>query len=212
MNNRSYLLIYLFALIGGILLVAFHAQANIFEAIIMGSGIIFLIPCGLLLIDSIYSYIKRKKEPKEISTDEYENSVGTPTKSKRDNRWIVIIPAIGGLIFGILLISMPDFFVKYLIYTFGIILLIFGIIQLSMVCISMRSIHMSGWYLCISIITILAGFGIFAIGAERIANTVTLITGIVLICYSINGVVGYFQREYKISKRENKTGQEEIKI
>jgi hypothetical protein len=71
---------------------------------------------------------------------------------------------------------------------------------------------MSGWYLCISIITILAGFGIFAIGAERIANTVTLITGIVLICYSINGVVGYFQREYKISKRENKTGQEEIKI
>lgn len=174
-SNKSYIITYLFALIGGILLCIFHSRTNIFDWIIIIIGELFLIPSIL----SIVSYFLPRKKGQAI----------------RKTNWVTLIPAIGGVIFGALLMTMPETFTTSLIITFGIVLIICGLAQLFFMMSGMNSLKISPFYLIVPSLTLLSGIFILIIGPSQIGSYVTLLTGIVLICYAANGFIGYFHKE-----------------
>lgn len=174
-SNKSYIITYLFALAGGILLTIFHSKTNIFDWIIITIGILFLIPSILTIVGY---FVPSKKS--------YPN---------RKPNWITLIPAIGGVIFGTLLMVMPGTFTTYLIVTFGIVLIICGLAQLFFMMSGMRSLKISPYYLIVPSLTLLSGVFILILGPAKIESYVTLMTGIVLICYAVNGFIGYFHRK-----------------
>lgn len=174
MKERTFLITYLSSFIIGILLLLFYNSARIFETIIMIVGFLILIPS---LGAGISIFLPSKRGVKGL--------VGFES-------WVVLLSSIAGAIFGLLLLCMPDFFTSYLIYTFGIILILCGVIQLSRLATALKVYAISTWYLFIPIVTIIAGIVIIILGPEKIQHLVTIITGVFLLCYSVNGFVGWF--------------------
>lgn len=182
MRTKTYLWTYLFILIGGILLIIFHSRANIFEGIIYIIATLFVIPSLISLFNVCH-----------LSKSQKESGVRRP--------WILLIPTVGALIFGILLFSMPGFFTKYLIYTFGVIMLICGIIQIFFITVGIRLSNSDYWILSIPVLTFACGVAIIVAGPERVSSFVTIFTGIVLTIYSLNGFIGYLLRESRLRQQ-----------
>lgn len=171
-NNRNYIWTYLFTLIIGVLLLVFTGRTNLFDIIVMIIGALFVIPSVILL----FLGFAGKKEPD-----------GT----RMSRPWYVAVTAIGGLILGVLLLAMPGFFTKYLLYTLAVILILEGIAQI----INLTGMGNdvggtpAGWFV-MPWLTVAAGVTVIIIGPERIADAITIITGIVMILYSVNGLMG----------------------
>ena len=180
MNNKNYIYTYLFTLIAGVLLIILHNRAQIFEAISIILGICFLVLGILSLMSSVFISNKAKE-----------------AGAKRSPALIIVSAA--SFILGLLMVVAPNFFVNYLVYAFGVILLICGIIQLCNFMPHMGGLGFSKLFLIAPILCMFAGILVFVIGAEKILNSLALLTGIVLAVYSINGFIGYFNRR-KLAK------------
>jgi uncharacterized membrane protein HdeD (DUF308 family) len=113
-------------------------------------------------------------------------------------RWLMLVPIIGGLLFGLFLVTQPLFFVKYLIYTFGAVMFLCGLTQCLFLISAIRYYHVSAWWIVVPVIALLMGTIVFIVGPEKIESIVTLITGIMLILYSINGFISFLQRESRL--------------
>lgn len=124
MKSKNVLLVYLFVLIGGILLMLLHNQVHLFEGIVVTCGILFIVPCSYILLSWIVTLVQQKSK-KRSKTSETERRLMSSAQ------WLLPVPIIGGITFGILLVCMPDFFVNYLIYTFGIVMILCGLAQLA---------------------------------------------------------------------------------
>lgn len=180
MNNKSYIYTYLFTLIGGLLLIILHQRAQIFEAICIVIGIGFLILGLLSLMSAVFISNKAR-------------AAGT----KRSPALITVSSA--SLILGLLMVIVPGFFVNYLVYALGLLLLICGVIQLCNFMPGMSGLGLSRLYIIAPSLSIVAGLLVFIIGADKILDSLALVTGIVLTIYSINGFAGYFKRR-KLAK------------
>ncbi len=191
-NNKTYVLTYLFTLIGGVLLTIFHSRADILELIIILIGILFLLPSIFSIIGGLVSFHYFRKNG-----------------GKRYN-WLPLIPAVAGIIFGMILMIRPDIFKNYLIITFGILLILCGLIQLFNHFSNKGLIKISGYYLIIPSLTTLFGIFILILGPEKIGNIVTFWTGIALICYSINGLIGDFHKAYNNKHKKHDETSHEI--
>ncbi|MDE7160969.1 MAG: DUF308 domain-containing protein [Muribaculaceae bacterium] len=171
-NNRNYIWTYIFTLIIGVLLLVFTGRTNLFNIIIQVMGALFVIPSVIML----FLGFAGKKEPD-----------GT----RQSRPWYVAVTAIGGLILGVLLLVMPGFFSNYLLYTLAIILILEGVAQI----INLSGMGNdvggtpAGWFV-MPWLTVAAGVTIIIIGPERIANAITIITGVVMVLYSVNGLMG----------------------
>ncbi len=171
-NNRNYIWTYLFTLIIGVLLLVFTGRTNLFNIIVMVIGALFVIPSVIML----FLGFAGKKEPD-----------GT----RQSRPWYVAVTAIGGLILGVLLLVMPGFFTKHLLYTLAVILILEGIAQI----INLTGMGSdvggtpAGWFI-MPWLTVAAGVTVIIIGPERIADAITIITGIVMVLYSVNGLMG----------------------
>ncbi len=171
MKNTQYILSYIFTLIIGVLLIVYFNKTNIFEIIVVVIGVCFIIPS----LTGIFMGFSGKKQ-----------ADGTRTPRP----WYVGTSAIAGLVAGVLLVAMPDFFVKYLVYTFAVIMIFAGIIQILFLSAEGRDINgmPNGWYI-VPWLTVAAGVVILLLGPDRILSALTLVTGIVLTIYSINGLL-----------------------
>ena len=179
MNNKSYLYSYLLTLIGGVVLVIMRGRANLFEAITIIVGILFLIPGLMSLIRVIFP-------PKAAKLAGEKPSVG------------LIIVAAAAIIFGILLIAAPHLFVNFIVYAFGALLIICGVVQLLNFIPSMGNLGFPKWYLATPVLSLCIGILIMIIGAEKILDVLALVTGIVLIVYGLNGLAGYIDRSKRV--------------
>ncbi len=191
MQQRSILMIYLFALIGGILLTILHSRANLFEGIVVVIGVLFIVPCLYMLFGLIVDYLRYKRMKKAGE----EIPVSHDFKSLR---WLMLVPIVGGLLFGLFLVMQPVFFVKYLIYTFGAVMFLCGLTQSLFLISAIRYYHVSAWWIVVPLIVMLAGVAVFIVGAEKIESAITLLTGIMLILYSVNGFISFVQRESRL--------------
>lgn len=171
MKNTPYLFTYLSILIIGVLLMIFAKSAGIFETIVIIIGCCFILPS----IITLFMGFAGKKAPD-----------GTRTNQP----WYMAPSSIAGLIGGVLLVAMPTFFVHYLIYTLGIILVVVGIVQILFLQGEGRDIGgmPTAWYI-VPWLTVLGGLVILIAGPERIETLVTMLTGVILTIYAINGLM-----------------------
>lgn len=171
MKNTQFTLSYIAALIIGALLLVFSGEANIFDFIVIIIG-------ALIAIPSAYGIIRG-----------FMGKKGTGEK-KTGNPVLTAFESLLGLILGILMICIPSFFVHYLIYTLGIILILAGVLQIVATLNASRDMGgINGLLYIMPCLTMIAGLVIVIVGPEKIASAATIITGIVLVLYAINGLI-----------------------
>lgn len=185
MNNKSFIYTYLFTLIGGVLLIILHGRDKIFEGMCIILGIGFLVLGVLSLLSAIFISNKARA-----------------AGAKRSPALIIVSGA--SFILGLLMVIVPDFFVQYLVYAMGVLLVLCGVIQLCNFMPNIRGLGFSGLFLAAPIACLATGILIFVIGAEKILNVLALLTGIVLVVYSVNGFLGYFKRRALAKTLANK--------
>ncbi|MBD5230682.1 MAG: hypothetical protein HDS66_00725 [Bacteroidales bacterium] len=179
MNNKSYLYSYLLTLIGGVLLVVMQGRENLFQAIAIIVGLLFLIP-GIATLFRVFFPSKVAKMAGE-----------------RPGAGLVVVAA-ASTIFGIILVVAPHLFVNFMVYAFGTLLIICGLVQLFNFLPGLSNLGLPKWYLATPILSVLIGILIMVIGADKILNILALITGIVLIVYSVNGLIGFTDRSKRV--------------
>lgn len=186
MNNKSYVYTYLFTLIAGILLVVLRGRADLFIGIAIIIGILFLVLGVLNLIGSVFLPRERREAGERRSPS-------------------LIFVSGGALILGLLMVVVPGFFVRYLVYMFGVILIVCGVVQIMNFSPSRRQLGFSAWWMSAPVLSVAAGVVVIALGADRILSILALLTGVVLIVYSLNGFAGYFNRSMlqKRTRRED---------
>ena len=179
MNNKTYLYSYLISLMGGVSLILLRNRANLFTAIAMLVGVLFLLP-GLL------AFIRAAFPPKRARLAGVKPSVP------------MIIVSGAAMIFGIVLIATPHTFIHLMVYLFGALLIVCGIMQIANFLPSMRSLGFPWWYLATPALCLAIGVVIIIAGAGKILDMLALITGIVLVVYSLNGLSGYYERTKRV--------------
>jgi len=181
MNNNAYLYTYILTLIGGILLVVLEDRAGLFDAITILVGVMFLVPGVLTFLKATF-----------------------PTRSARaagaERQPVLMIVSGAASVFGITLIVAPHLFTNLIVYAFGALLIVCGIMQLTNFGAQRRASGLPGWYLATPALCIAIGIVIIVIGAQKILDMLALTTGIVLIVYGINGLIGYIERARLIRK------------
>lgn len=190
MKNKPYVITYVLGLVIGALLCIFYNRTNIFTLMVIIIG-------ALIILPSIFGIGKGFAGKKE------------PDGTRKNFPWYLAVVCILGLIAGILLISFASFFAGYIVYTLGVLLVIAGIVQI--MCLVLESHDVGGlkkgWY-WMPWITVAAGIVIVLLGPEKIANFVTILTGIVFVLYGLNGlfsVMAHHHAKKRVIRAEEKS-------
>lgn len=109
--------------------------------------------------------------------------------------------AIISLIFGVLLIVRPDWFVNFIISLFGIVLLLVGIMQLANVIGVKKNLQNLTFYLVAGAIPTLMGI-VFLFFQEQVKTAIGIMLGLTLIVYALNEL-GLGFRMHKFFKSDN---------
>lgn len=170
MKNKSYVTTYVLGLVIGVLLCIFYNRTNIFTLMVIIIGALIILPS---VIGIGKGFAGKKQDD------------GTRTNLP----WYTAAACVIGLVVGILLISFASFFAGYIVYTLGVLLVIAGIIQI--MCLVAESHDVGGlkkgWY-GMPWLTVAVGIVIVCLGPEKIANFVTILTGVMLVLYGLNGL------------------------
>lgn len=175
MNNKTYLYTYLFTLIAGVLLILLKDRSDIFTAISIVVGVLFLVIGVLTMIGNL----KLSKAQKAAGM--------------KSNPWQILASG-ASIILGLMMVIKPDLFVHLVVYALGVVLILCGIIQLANFLPQYRSLRFDWYFLIVPVLAIGFGVTVFVLGAAKIADLMALITGITLTVYSINGFLGYARR------------------
>lgn len=189
MNKKSNLLTYLITLACGIALIVLNGREKLFDAIAILIGIVFLLLGAVSLIGALHL----RKSEKQAGI--------------RPNVPLIVVSA-GALALGLLMVIIPTFFVHYLVYAIGVVLVLCGAIQLANLIPGMRTFGLSGFYLSAPVICILAGIVIMILGPAKILDFLAILAGIVMVVYSLNGLVATGVLSSKM--HGNKTGEREV--
>lgn len=156
----------IFALVIGLVLIIWPANALIYLVITI--GILFLVP-GLI---AIFSYLLRNK------------------KRYPDARFP--LTGAGSVLFGILLLAMPEFFVNILMYLLGFILVLGGIQQIVSLVSARKWGRVPGGFYIIPILILICGI-IVLFNPFQAAATALVILGIASMVYGVSELVNWFR-------------------
>ena len=185
MKVKSAFLLSLLILVVGVVLIFLH-NFDVFTALIIGLGIVFIIP-GII---SIFNLSATK------------NVVSEDKKTKPNSRFQIIcglISGVGSVIMGICMIGWSDMFVKFIPMIFGTILTLGGCFHLCAMTMAMRPIRIPIWLYILPIALIAMGISIIFIDKSILLDYhIILMTGIGLIVFSINSFIEiWFTRKIK---------------
>ena len=185
MKVKSAVLLSLLRLVVGVVLIFLH-NFDVFTALIIGLGIVFIIP-GII---SIFNLSATK------------NVVSEDKKTKPNSRFQIIcglISGVGSVIMGICMIGWSDMFVKFIPMIFGTILTLGGCFHLCAMAMAMRPIRVPFWLYILPIALIAMGISIIFIDKSILLDYhIILMTGIGLIVFSINSFIEiWFSRKIK---------------
>lgn len=158
-----------FAIALGLVLVLWPASA--LNYLVITIGILFIIP-GLI---AMISYFATKKKNEETG-------------------YSVIFPieGAGSTLFGIWLVIMPEFFVNILMYILGVLLLLAGIQQISMLFAARKRTKVPGIYYLMPTLILILGIVILTYPFQVATNTFILL-GATSICYGIFELINWFR-------------------
>lgn len=170
MKNSNFSVVYLAALIIGAILVLANGSGHLYHGIVITIGVVVLLTSGYMLISA---FVRRNR----------------PDLTGISHPWYIYVAGIAGLAFGIWLLSMPGFFIGATVYTFGVLMVIVGFLQVLFIYAGKRNAHMSAAWYIIPWLVIAAGFVVIFIGPVKLGQAANIITGVALAIYGVNGLL-----------------------
>lgn len=170
MKNSRFSAVYLAALIIGAILIIANGSDHLYQGIVITIGVLVLVTSGYMLISS---FARRNR----------------PDLTGVQHPWYLYVAGVAGLAFGIWLLCMPGFFIGAAVYTFGVMMVIVGFLQVLFIYAGKRKATMSGWWYLIPWLVIAAGFVVIFIGPAKLGKVANIITGVALAVYGVNGLL-----------------------
>lgn len=152
------------ALIIGLLLVLFPAQAG--EYFVLTLGVVFMVPSLIGLI----SYLVQKPE----------------------NRRRFPIEAVGSLLFGLWLVIMPDFFADLLTFVLGFILVMGGVQQIASLMVARSWMKVPGGFYVVPLLILIAGV-VALFNPTGVRSTAFIIIGVTCLVYALSELVTWMK-------------------
>lgn len=157
-------------LLAGIILIIFHAVPDIliWGARVMGA--MFLLPAVVYLI-----MVAVRHADARTSAD-----------------YMGVLPAVGGLCFGLVMIFKPDKFDEILQLLMGILLVVLGLFHIIYLLLSRNSLNIKGWYFICPIVVAICGMVSLMVPSLREnVSAVVLMTGICLLLFNFTSLQEY---------------------
>jgi peptidoglycan/LPS O-acetylase OafA/YrhL len=157
-------------LLAGIILIVFHNVPNIliWGARVMGAT--FMLPAIAYLV-----MVAVRHADARTSTE-----------------YMGVLPAVGGLCFGLVMIVKAHLFDEILQLLMGVLLLVLGLFHIIYLILSKNSLNIKGWYHICPLIVVLCGVLSLLVPALREnVSTVVLITGICLLLFNFTSLQEY---------------------
>lgn len=148
----------------GLILVMLNSRAKVLETVVVIFGILIIVPSLITLI-SIFS----KKIAGQFGM-------------------LALLPTVGSLILGIVLVCNPSLFVSLLVYLFAAILLLIGIYDLWRLISTDNNTRYALAFYVVPILLIIGGVVLFAVDVETVESMLVLIVGIGLMLCGINSL------------------------
>lgn len=152
----------------GVVLVAFCNDARMAELIAIALGVLFLAPSLFSLIMLLFTNV--------------------PESEAMHNPRYNLVPTIGGLSFGLVIVLRASEFVGLLKYLFAILLIAGGLYYVFYIVFSRSTLKMPKWYYFLPSVVTLAGIVALVLPIEDNA-LIFFITGVSLIALSVTSIV-----------------------
>jgi uncharacterized membrane protein HdeD (DUF308 family) len=95
------------------------------------------------------------------------------------------------------MLFMPETFQNYVAFTFGALLIVCAVMQVLLLVGDVARYKSQYWFMLVPVLMVVAGVVLMILQAEGVTSTQLLLTGVVLIAYSLNGftaqMVHYFR-------------------
>ena len=157
-------------LLAGIILIIFH---NVPDVLLWGArvmGAMFVLPAVVYLI-----MVAVRHADARTSTD-----------------YLGVLPAIGGLCFGLVMMMRPDKFDEILQLLMGMLLVALGLFHIIYLLLSRGTLNIKGWYFLCPLVVTLCGILSLSVPALRESvSTVVLITGLCLLLFNFTSLQEY---------------------
>ena len=157
-------------LLAGIILIMFHAVPNI---LVWGSrviGAMFLLPAIAYLV-----MVAMRHADARTSVD-----------------YMGVLPAVGGLCFGIVMMIKATLFDGILQLLMGVLLIVLGLFHVIYLMLSRGALNIKGWYYLAPLLVLLSGLLSLVLPALRAnISLVVLITGICLLLFNFTSLQEY---------------------
>ena len=157
-------------LLAGIILIIFHAVPNIMLWAARVMGALFLLPAVIYLI-----MVAVRHADTRTSTD-----------------YMGVLPAVGGLCFGLVMIIKAHLFDGILQMLLGVLLVVLGLFHIIYLLLSKGSLNIKGWYFLTPVVVALCGILCLAVPALRDnVSTVVLLSGACLLLFNFTSLQEY---------------------
>ena len=157
-------------LLAGIILILFHGVPNILLWGCRVLGAMFLLPAVAYLI-----MVAVRHADVRTSAD-----------------YVGVLPAVGGLCFGIVMMLKAHLFDGILQLLMGVLLIVLGLFHVIYMLLSKSVLKIKGWYYLAPVLVVLCGVLSLALPALRNSvSTVVLITGICLLLFNLTSLQEY---------------------
>ena len=157
-------------LLAGIILIIFHGMTGVllWGARVMGA--MFLLPAIAYLV-----MVAVRHADARTSAD-----------------YMGVLPAVGGLCFGLVMIFKPDKFDEILQLLMGILLVVLGLFHIIYLLLSRNSLNIKGWYFICPIVVAICGMVSLMVPSLREnVSAVVLMTGICLLLFNFTSLQEY---------------------
>ena len=157
-------------LLAGIILIVFYNVPNILQWGCRVMGAMFVLPAAAYLI-----MVAVRHADARTSAD-----------------YLGVLPAVGGLCFGIVMMAKPDKFDEILQLLMGILLVVLGLFHIIYLLLSRNSLHVKGWYfLCPVVVTMCGLLSLMVPSVRESVSIVVLMTGICLLLFNFTSLQEY---------------------
>ena len=164
------LLVNVILLLAGIILILFYGVPNILVWGARVIGAVFLLPAVFYLI-----MVALRHADARTSAD-----------------YMGVLPAVGGLCFGLVMMIKPGKFDEILQLLLGVLLIVLGLFHIIYLLLSKHSLKIKGWYFLAPVLVVLCGVLSLALPALRSSvSTVVLITGVCLLLFNFTSLQEY---------------------
>lgn len=157
-------------LLAGITLIVFHTVPNILLWGLRVIGAMFLLPAIAYLV-----MVAMRHADARTSVD-----------------YMGVLPAVGGLCFGIVMMIKASLFDGILLLLMGVLLIVLGLFHIIYLLLSRNSLNMKGWYfLCPIVVTLCGMLSLMVTSLRENIPMVVLMTGICLLLFNFTSLQEY---------------------